>query len=252
MTNQQRLTKLLRVESILKQTRAGYTPTGPRWRVAMPMLWQLRTELGDSSDGRALAEAHGLLKQTEKGYEPTAPRWKEAMKLIDSVEDNLHRPPVPALGPMLQGDKSALLWVPTHNTDGLEYTGSRYPAFDSGFGQTGHVVIAPERMRVRRQSSAAGADAFYATGASEIEWWIGHIVSAPATGRWLDKGDRISTIARIAASDGGPHLHTGMDCRKLVGHDLLYGGQRKPSDRPRDYTFGSPPIGAQLAAGLEV
>lgn len=246
MTKQRRLDKLVKAESILKQTQEGYRPDRPRWKIAMPMLWDVRVDLGGSDLGRSLAEAHGLLKQTEKGYDPWAPRWKQAMKLIDGVEAQLHSPPVPNLGPVLQGDKSVLLWVPTHNTDGLDYTGSHYPAFDSGFGETGRVVIAPERMRVRRQSSADGADAFYATGVSGIEWWFGHIVSSPATGRWFNKGDRVSTIARISAADGGPHLHVGMDCRRLIGRDLRWG---RRGNGP-DYTFGSPTIGKQLAAAL--
>lgn len=244
------LAKLLKAESYLKRTTAGFTPAGPWWKAGMPLLWEVRQGISSTVLGAALAKAHGILKETEHGYDPHAPRWREAMELIDGVEEELRRPPVPDLGPILRGDKSVLLWVPTHDTDGLDFTGSQYPAFDSGFSQPGRTVIAPERMRVRRQSGAAGADAFYATGISTIEWWIGHIVKAPATGRWLNRGDVISTIARIAASQGGPHLHTALDCRKLIGRDLLYGGQKKPSDRPRDYTFGSPTIGVQLAKAL--
>lgn len=250
MNDAERLAKLLRAESTLKRTTRGYTPDGVFWRTGMPLLWEVRQSLGSSANGKALAEAHGTLKLTEKGYSPTAPRWKKAMGLIDRVEADLHRSPVPDLGPVIRGDKPVLLWVPTHNTDGLEYTGSRYPAFDSAFGRVGAVIVAPERLRVRRQSSADGADAFYATGVSTIEWWFGHLVSAPATGRWFERGEQMGKVARIAASDGGPHLHAGMDCRKLIGRDLLYGGQRKPSDRPRDYTFGSPTIGVQLAKAL--
>lgn len=252
MTDQKALEQLLKAEALLKTTKLGYAPDRPVWKRAMPMLWEVRKGVRDRELGAKLAQAHGILKETEKGYEPTAPRWKKAMRLIDQVEAKLHQPPIPNLGPVVRGDKPVLLWVPTHNTDGLEYTGSRYPAFDSAFGRVGAVLVAPERLRVRRQSSADGADAFYATGVSTIEWWFGHIVTAPATGRWFDRGEPMGKVARIAASDGGPHLHTGMDCRKLIGRDLLYGGQRKPSDRPRDYTFGSPPVGVQLKAALEL
>ena len=240
------LAKLLKAESLLKQTTVGYTPAGTRWKVAMPLLWEVRQGISSTALGAALSKAHGILKETEKGYDPHAPRWREAMELIDGVEEELRTPPVPALGPALRGDKSVLLWAPTHNTDGLEYTGSKYPAFDSGFSQPGRIIVAPERLRVRRQSSAAGADAFYATGVSTIEWWFGHLVHAPATNRWFNQGEAMGEIARIAMADGGPHLHTGMDCRKLIGRDLRWG---RNGNGP-DYTFGSPTVGVQLAKAL--
>lgn len=248
MTDAQALAQLLRVETTLKQTTAGYSPTGPRWKTAMPALWKVRTGIESTVLGEKLAAAHGLLKETEKGYDPTAPRWREAMERIDDVEQALHRRPVPNLGPVLKGDKSVLLWVTTHQTAGLhKLTGSYYPAFDSGFGQVGRAIVAPERLRVRRQSSAAGADAFYATGlGSLIEWWFGHLVSAPATGRVFERGEQMGTIARIAQSDGGPHFHAGLDCRKLIGHDLKWG---RNGNGP-DYTFYKHTIGQQLALEL--
>lgn len=247
MTDAQALARLIRVESILKQTKAGYDPTGPRWKIAMPMLWGVRQTISSTVLGARLAEAHGLLKETEKGYDPHAPRWHDAMALIDGVQADLHRPPVPNLGPVLKGDKSLLLWVPTHETGGLfPITASHYPAFDSGFGQTGRTIVAPERLRVRKQSSAAGADAFYATGASTIEYWFGHLVHAPATGVWFDRGDEMGVIAHIGQADGGPHFHTGLDCRKLIGRDLAWG---RTGHGP-DYTFGSPTYGQQLARAL--
>lgn len=247
MTDAQALNQLLQAESLLKRTTKGYTPTGIYWKRAMPMLWAVRVDQGPSVNGKKLAEAHGLLKETEKGYDPFAPRWKKAMALIDQVEADLDKPPVPHLGPIVRGDKSVLLWAPTHKTAGLhEVTGFWYPAFDSAFGGAGRVVIAPERMKVTKQSSAAGADAFYATGVSGIDWWIGHIISSPATGTWLDKGERISTIARIAASQGGPHLHTALQTTKLIGRELMWG---RNGNGP-DYSFGSPTIGQQLAKAL--
>jgi hypothetical protein len=148
----------------------------------MPILWDVRQSISSTILGSKLAVAHGLLKETEKGYDPNAPNWNKAMTLIDNVEQALHTHPVPNLGPVLKGDKSLLLWVPTHETGGLfPITNSHYPAFDSGFGQNGREIVAPERLVVRKQSSAAGADAFYATGASTIEYWFGHLVQAPAT-----------------------------------------------------------------------
>lgn len=247
MNDAQALAKLLKAESILKQTEAAYSETGPRWKIAMPLLWEVRKDINSTVLGEKLAVAHGLLKETEKGYDPQAPRWQKAMAIIDDVEAELHRTPVPNLGPVLKGDKSLLLWVPTHQTDGLfRGTGSHYPAFDSGFGQVGRTIVAPERLKVRRQSSAAGADAFYATGVSKIEYWFGHLVRAPATGTWFDQGDSMGVIARIAMSDGGPHFHTGLDCRKLIGKDLKWG---RRGNGP-DYTFGSPTYGQQLAKEL--
>jgi hypothetical protein len=244
MTDQQRLMTLLTAERYLKATRSGYDPDGPNWKAGMPRLWKVRQDLGSSRLGQDLAEAHGLLKQTEKGYDPRAPRWSRAMRLIDGVEEQLRRPPVPDLGPVIRGDKSLLLWAPTHNTDGLGFTGSDYPAFDSGW-EAGLVVIAPERMRVTRQSSAQGADAFYASGVSTLDYWVGHIDRAPITGAVLDKGDRISQIAHIPGVD---HLHWGIDARRLIGRDLRYG---RNGNGP-DYTFGSPTIGRQLALALAV
>ena len=149
MNDAQALAKLLKAESILKQTEAAYSETGPRWKIAMPLLWEVRKDINSTVLGEKLAVAHGLLKETEKGYDPQAPRWQKAMAIIDDVEAELHRTPVPNLGPVLKGDKSLLLWVPTHQTDGLfRGTGSHYPAFDSGFGQVGRTIVAPERLKV--------------------------------------------------------------------------------------------------------
>jgi hypothetical protein len=247
MTDRQRLEKLLRSESLLKQTKAGYKPDGPFWKKAMPLLWEVRVDLGSSGDGAKLAEAHGLLKKTEKGYDPTGPRWKRAMGLIDQVEASLDRPPVPALGPVYRNDKSVLLYVPTHNTDGIRRPGqpSVYPAFDSGW-TTGKVILAPERLKVTKQSSAQGADAFYATGVSTLEYWFGHVQQAPATGAWFEKGEALGKIARISAADGGPHLHLGINAMALIGRDLRWG---RNGNGP-DYTYGSPTIGVQLTEAM--
>lgn len=258
MTNRQALEQLLKTEALLKSTKAGYAPDRPIWKRAMPMLWKVREGVGDPALGAKLAQAHGILRETTKGYEPTAPRWRKAMALIDQVEAELHRPPVPDLGPVVRGDKPLLLWAPTHNTDGLLHSpnvpkanggnGSNYPAFDSAFGGTGRVVTAPERLRVTGQSSAEGADAFYALGLSGIGYWFGHIVSSPATGHWFDRGERLGQVAKIAMSDGGPHLHVGMDTRRLIGHDLEWGAHGNGPD----YTFGSPTVGVQLAKALAI
>jgi hypothetical protein len=139
---------------------------------------------------------------------------------------------------------SVLLFAPTHETSGLfAVTGSHYPAFDSEFGQIGRWVIAPEAMTVTKDSSSQGGDAFYATGASGLRWWFGHLGTVPAKGTRLRKGQRIGRIASIAR----PHVHVGIDARSLIGHDLRWGanGNGPP------YTYGSPTVGAQLARELE-
>lgn len=118
MNDAQRLAKLLRAESTLKRTTRGYTADGVYWRTGMPLLWEVRLSLGQSANGKALAEAHGTLKLTEKGYDPSAPRWKKAMGLIDRVEADLHRSPVPDLGPVRPATsraraRSRRSWSPT-------------------------------------------------------------------------------------------------------------------------------------------
>lgn len=241
MTDQQRLTKLVRAESYLKQTTDGYTPTGTWWKRGMPLLWEVRQSLGQSPDGLALANAHGILKHTDHGYTPRAHRWREAMALIDGVEASLHRPPVPNLGPVIPGGKPILLEAPTHNTDGLAYTGSAYPAFDFGW-KAGLWVLAPEQWRVTKQSSAQGADAFYATGSSGLKYWLGHIVRAPATGTRFGRGDKVGVIAAIAGVD---HGHLGIDARPLLDRDLRWG---RNGNGP-DYSFGAKTIGQQLLEG---
>lgn len=256
MANSQLLHDLVEAEALLKQTKVGYKPDGPYWKRGMPMLWDVRVALGTSADGGRLAEAHGLLKDTEKGYDPQAPRWKSAMRLIDTVEVHLAPPRIPDLGPVIKGDKSLMLWTPTHETAGLFNSphvpkanggnGSHYPAFDSAFGRVGAVIVAPEDLRVTGQSSAAGADAFYALGVSKLAYWFGHLQSAPATNRKFEKGEPMGKVARIAQADGGPHFHCGVDGRRLMGRDFRWG---RNGTGP-DYTFGSPTYGRQLALAL--
>ncbi len=243
MTDRERLEKLLRSEKYLKQTTAGYTPSGPWWKRGMPLLWEVRKDLGNTKDGLALASAHGILKKTEKGYDPRAHRWAQAMELIDEVEKNLTKPPVPNLGPCIPGGKPVLLESPTHNTDGLfDDTGSYYPAFDFGW-RAGVSVLAVEPMRVSAQSSSMGGDAFFATGESGIKYWIGHIVGAPRTGTKFMRGQ---VIGRIGAIPGVDHGHYGLDVRALIGRDLKWG---RRGNGP-DYTWGAPTIGQQLSAAL--
>ena len=191
-----------------------------------------------------LHAAEKALKRTTRGYTPNGAHWKTALRLLNDVRADLARPPVPPLGPLVQDGLSVLLFAPTHETSGLlAVTGSHYPAFDSEFGQIGRWVIAPEALTVTRDSSSQGGDAFYATGASGLKFWFGHLSVAPAKGTKFRKGQRIGQIASIAR----PHVHLGIDARPLIGRDLKWG--RDGNGPP--YTFGSPTIGAQLAKALE-
>jgi hypothetical protein len=214
----------------------------------MPLLWEVRQSLGSTDDGLALAKAHGLLKQTEVGYRPTAPRWKEAMQLIDEVETHLAKPPAPWLGPVCAGDKPLSLYALTHETAGLydpPIVASHFPAVDLGWF-VGRDVLAPEALHVTGQSSAQGADAFFALGESGIEYWFGHIVRAPANGVHFLRGQRMGDIAWIPANDGGPHLHCGVNAMRLIGKDLRWG---RNGNGP-DYTYGSKTVGRQLSEAL--
>ena len=246
MTDAKLLAKLVRAEGELKQTKAGHVdaPNGPHWRIAMPLLWEVRQALGSSPDGLDLAVAHGLLKDTEKGYEPNAPRWKKAMGLIDKVEAHLEPNPVPHLGPVKNGGKSVLLHVLTHDTDGFDGV---WPAADDTNVRVGQSVIAPESCRIIDHTGSDGGVGFVARGSSGILHMFLHMATRPALQGVFLRGEQLSTVARIRPDQGGPHIHYAMDTRPLVGQWLLYGGQRRPTDVPRDYTYGSPTIGAQLA-----
>ena len=177
-------------------------------------------------------------RHTAEGYltHPTGPQWRKVEAGMARLIADLDRKPVPALGPVLEDGLPILLLAPTHNTDGVP----NHPAFDAGFGQAGRWVLAPEFLTVTQQSSAQGGDAVYAKGRSGINYWIGHISPAPATGRQFKKGERMSRVADQAGTD---HVHWGLDVRALTGGvGLAYG---RDGDGP-DYTWGSPTIGAQL------
>lgn len=188
-----------------------------------------------------LRSAMADLRKTTFGYRlrPTGIHWRNAFRKLDALQADLGVPPVPHLGPVLEGDKPMLDYAPTHNTDGVP----DHPAFDTGFGQAGRWIIAPETITVQKQSSAQGGDAIYARGASGIDYWIGHIGVAPATGKTFRRGERIS---RIADQSGTDHVHWGLDVRALTGKSLLYG---RNGNGP-DYTFGAETIGVQLSRML--
>jgi hypothetical protein len=181
------------------------------------------------------------LRKTLEGYvtHPNGPQWAKAMPKLDKAIQSLETPPVPALGPVLEDGLAMLLMSPTHNTDGVP----NYPAYDTGFGQAGRWILAPEFLTVTQQSGAVGGDAVYATGRSKIKYWIGHLTPAPVTGKTFAKGAR---IARIADQAGTDHVHWGLDVRPLTGQSLKYGA----NGNGPDYSWGSPTIGAQLTKML--
>lgn len=192
----------------------------------------------DKQRDALLRSAMADLRKTEEGYKdnPNGPNWENAFRKLNQLQQDLGRPPVPALGPVLEGDARAMLaYAPTHNTDGVP----GYPAFDAGFGQAGRWVLAPEKITIQRQSGAQGGDAVFARGQSGIDYWIGHITPAPANGTVFLKGAKISRIANQVATD---HVHWGLDVRPLTGQSLKYG---RDGNGP-DYTYGSPAIGIQL------
>lgn len=193
-----------------------------------------------------LRSAMADLRKTTRGYTdaPNGIHWRRAFGKLDRLQADLGRPPVPALGPIVANGLPVLLFAPTHETSGLfATTGSHYPAFDSEFGQIGRWVIAPEALTVTRDSSSQGGDAFYARGASGLDYWFGHLSVAPPKGTTFRKGQRIGQIASIAR----PHVHLGIDARPLIGRDLKWG--RDGNGPP--YTYGAPTVGAQLTKALE-
>jgi len=195
-----------------------------------------------------LVRAEQLLKNTEHGYTPEARRWKQAMALIDEVEASLERPPtppVPALGPVKPGGKTVMLHQLTHNTDG--FTGV-WPAFDDTNVSVGTSVLAPEACKVIDHTGSDGGVGFKVRGASGIIHLFLHCASRPPMSASFVKGAKLSSVARITATQGGPHIHYALDTRPLIKKWLKYG---RDGNGP-DYTYGSPTVGVQLHAAMGV
>jgi hypothetical protein len=194
-----------------------------------------------------LREAIEELEQTGQGYIQwkaggrKGGHWKRALADLHKLERDLEPPKVPALGPIRRGGKSLLAYQLTHNTDGIPY----FPAVDDNWG-LGAISIAPENMVViAPYTSASPGAAFYARGASGIEYWIGHTVSSPRIGTKFVKGQE---LARTVAQKGAEHQHWGINVEALLGKgkQLKYGA----NGNGPDYTVGAPSVGAQLAAAL--
>lgn len=155
-----------------------------------------------------------------------------AQKLIRD-EFQAEQPRVPNLGPVFNGGKSVLMHDCTHATGGIPL----FPAFDDAFKE-GTGIIAPENMEVYKASSSRPGDACYCQGASSIRYWIGHLRSAPAVGRKLQKGDLIGRVCENKIG-GGPHVHVGVNVENLWGVN-------KQLDHHTNYTHGAGLIGEQL------
>lgn len=210
-------------------------------------------ELDDVFNNRLEEALDKAFKDDADGYGEG--RWKKvrALKLadgtyaMDSISRKMIRdeyaktiPVVPNLGPIYNGGVSILQQDLTHDTDGLPRTSngtSLWPAFDSAFG-VGVPVIAPENLKVTKSSSASPGDAFYAAGSSGIDYWFGHLVSAPSVGRVFKKGEVMGKTARNHTG-GGPHCHCAINVERIWG-------KGKYLEHHTNYTHGAPLVGAQL------
>jgi len=176
-------------------------------------------------------QARVAYRKTTRGYTPGGVHWRTVDRLLDELERDLARPPVPPLGPIVQGGKSILLEDCTHLTSGLGW-----PAFDAGF-KVGLAVVAPEACVVDDDtSSSQGGDAFYVKGVSGIRYWVAHITAVPRLGTAFRKGQKMTTIS---ADHPRPHVHLAVDARALLGGKHL--------ESHTNYTHGAPTIGQQLA-----
>jgi len=196
----------------------------------------------DSNDGSWGEKSHEVMRSAwftedkKPAFDGESQRLlKEEKKAYDANQS----PPdtkVPDLGPLWADGLSMLEQDCTHATSGIP----NYPAFDDCF-HAGKTVIAPEDLKITKASSSNPGDACYATGKSGIEYWFGHLVSAPGVGVQIKKGGRIGTVLDHNVG-GGPHVHCGVDTRPLTGKTLEY---------HTNYTHGAPLIGDQLAKELD-
>jgi len=143
---------------------------------------------------------------------------------------------VPDLGPIVNGGKKVTAQDLTHDTSGL----SLYPAFDDAFGE-GVTVIAPEDIEITKASSSNPGDACYAEGKSGLQYWFGHLTTAPSVGKKIAKGGKVGVTCHNEVG-GGPHCHLGVNVEKLWGSG-------KQMTHHTNYTHGGPLIGDQLEAG---
>lgn len=156
-----------------------------------------------------------------------------------------YHPPdsVPDLGPVYKGGKTVLKQDLTHATSGLPENSSGkslWPAFDDAFDQ-GITIIAPEDIEITKASSSSPGDACYAKGKSKLQYWFGHLTSAPAVGTKIGKGKKIG-VTCANNQGGGPHVHCAVNVENVWG-------KNKTMTHKTTYSHGAPLIGAQLEAG---
>lgn len=180
------------------------------------------------------------LHSTTEGYvgHEGGVHWKRAHRELEKLKNGLQpKPKVPALGPVIPGGKTILEQDLTHETGGVPH----HPAFDDAVGRPGLNVLAPESLLVERVGRAARRDgspngkSIHALGASGIHYWFGHVEDPAPPGTRVGKGRKIGTIS---ANHEAPHVHVGMDGRKLLGGADF--------EHHTNYTHGAPTVGAQL------
>jgi hypothetical protein len=169
-----------------------------------------------------------------KGYNPHGTHYRAVMEALDILEKNAAAqiPKIPNLGPMTPGGRSILDEDFTHMTSGLGW-----PAFDLAFsGDPGpsRVLIAPEALVVdTKDSSAHPGEAFYATGASGIRYWVGHLKDDWPLGKRFAKGAKIGDTIPTSIG-GGTHGHIAINLIPVTGRHARYGAE---GDGP-NYTHG--------------
>ena len=171
----------------------------------------------------------GLPHAGEKAFDQTAANQYLGYDPPSSGGD------VPNLGPIYSGSKSVLDQDLTHATGGLDL----YPAFDDAFGE-GRTIIAPENIEITKASSSNPGDACYALGDSGIQYWFGHLTTAPSVGVRISKGGKVG-VTCVNNIGGGPHCHLGINVENLWG-------KGKQLQHHTDYTHGAPTVGDQLAS----
>lgn len=215
-----------------------------------------RPETGFTDDfGLALKEAIKRVIQPREGIDATGAIGQATFDVLWQHLDEYRRqqyrrwsppppkptmPAIPQLGQLYSGGSSPMAHDLTHRTGGLAgVRGSVWPAYDDGW-IIGRVILAVDDLTVFDQSSSAGGDAFFARGASGLEFWYGHLASpVPATGRQFERGEPVGRIASMARA----HVHLAINAVPLIGHDLAH---------RTDYSHGAPLVGAQLREALSL
>jgi hypothetical protein len=179
------------------------------------------------------------------GYKPRGVHYREVEEALLKFEANgfAQIQKIPNLGPMTPGGQSILDFDFTHLTTGLGW-----PAFDLAFtGDDGRSLplIAPEAMTVdTKDSSAHPGEAFYATGASGIRYWIAHLKDDWPLGHRFRKGDKIGDTIPTDIG-GGTHSHVAINLVPVTGQHARYGAN---GNGPQ-YTHGPYTLRRELARG---